>query len=73
MTNKLLPRYTWNNNNTYIFKIPMTLNGMKETKIRTKTYGGKDVWARLGGNEQSYLPSILRMKDIIFGVIYKDK
>ncbi len=72
MTNKLLPRYTWNNNNTYIFKIPMTLNGMKETKIRTKTYGGKDVWARLGGNEQSYLPSILRMKDIIFGVIYKD-
>ena len=72
MTNKLLPRYTWNNNNTYIFKIPMTLNGMKETKIRTKTYGGKGGWARLGGNEQSYLPSILRMKDIIFGVIYKD-
>ena len=72
MTNKLLPHYTWIDGLSYEFRIPMTLNGMKELKIRTKTYGGKDVWARLKGNSNSYLPPCLRMKDITFGVIYKD-
>ena len=72
MTNKLLPHYTWIDGLSYEFRIPMTLNGMKELKIRTKTYGGKDVWARIKGNRNSILPSYLRMKDITFGVIYKD-
>ena len=71
MTNKLLPNYTWINGLSYEFKIPMTLNGMKDVKIKTTTCGGKEVWARLGGNHQSYLPSRLLMKDIIFGVMYK--
>ena len=37
MTNKLLPHYTWIDGLSYEFRIPMTLNGMKELKIRTKT------------------------------------
>ena len=74
MTNKLLPNYTWINGLSYEFKIPMTLNGMKDVKIKTTTCGGKEVWARLGGNHQSYLPSRILMKDIItyipkFGII----
>ena len=71
MTNKLLPNYTWINGLSYEFKIPITLNGMKDVKIKTTTCGGKEVWARLGGNHQSYLPSRILMKDIIFGVMYK--
>lgn len=73
MTNKLLPNYTWINGLSYEFKIPMTLNGMKDVKIKTTTCGGKEVWARLGGNHQSYLPARLLMKDIIFGVMYKEE
>ena len=72
MTNNLSPHYTRIDGLSYEFRIPMTLNGMKELKIRTKTYGGKDVWARIKGNRNSILPSYLRMKDITFGVIYKD-
>ena len=71
MTNNIVPMYTWIDGLTYEFKIPMTLNGMKDIRIRTTTFGGKDVWANIKGNKFSKLPNHLNMKDIIFGVMYK--
>ena len=72
MTNSIVPRYTWVDGLSYEFKIPMTLNGMKDIRIKTTTFGGKEVWANLRGNKFSKLPNHLNIKDIIFGVIYKD-
>ena len=72
MTNNIVPMYTWIDGLTYEFKIPMTLNGMKDIRIKTTTFGGKDVWANIKGNKFSKLPTHhLNMKDIIFGVMYK--
>ena len=71
MRDNIVPMYTWIDGLTYEFKIPMTLNGMKDIRIRTTTFGGKNVWANTKGNKFSKLPMHLSMKDIIFGVIYK--
>ena len=73
MTNNLVPKYTWIDDKIYQFKIPMTINGMKDVKIKTHTFGGKEVWAKISGNDFSVLPSNLYLKNIIFGVIYKNE
>ena len=46
MTNKLLPKINWNETqqlqDVAVFRIPFTLNGMKNLQLYTYTHGGKD-------------------------------
>mgnify|MGYP003133101978 CR=1 FL=1 len=77
MTNKLLPKINWNETqqlqDVAVFRIPFTLNGMKNLQLYTYTHGGKQVWANLNKySDNINIPENMCLKDITFGVQYKN-
>ena len=78
MTNRrkipaILPKLEWEIDKEYKFKIPFSVNGMKELQVLTTRPNSDElIWANARGHKYSKFPYEIHLKDIIFGVLPRD-
>ena len=75
MTNRIkipaiLPKLEWEIDKEYKFRIPFSVNGMKELQVLTTRPNSDElIWANSRGHKYSKFPYEIHLKDVIFGVL----
>ena len=78
MTNKIkipaiLPILEWEIDKEYKFRIPFSVNGMKELQVLTTRPNSDElIWANARGHKYSRFPYEIHLKDVCFGVLPRD-
>ena len=75
MTNKrkipaILPILEWEIDKEYKFRVPFSVNGMKELQVLTTRPNNDElIWANARGHKYSRFPYEILLKDVCFGVL----
>ena len=78
MTNRIkipaiLPKLIWEIGREYKFRIPFSVNGMKELQVLTTRPNSDElIWANARGHKYSRFPYEIHLKDVSFGVLPRD-